>query len=78
MTTVEKLLEKLIEEFKIKVQPSFGDDWFEFKQDVITNITPGIWTHVNVRKDKTDSYPDKRILDMLNRLAEKYSGKFGI
>jgi N-acetyl-anhydromuramyl-L-alanine amidase AmpD len=78
LATVEKLLKKLIVEFKIKVQPSFSDDWFEFKPDVIANVLPGIWTHVNVRKDKTDSYPDKRVLDMLNRLAQEFSGKNGI
>lgn len=73
LATVEKLLRKLIVEFKIKVQPSFGDDWFEFKQDVITNITPGIWTHVNTRQDKSDSYPDKRLLAILNKLGSEFS-----
>lgn len=70
---LELLLEFLIEEYQIPVQKSFDMSWFEFKQELIDKKTPGIWTHTNVRKDKSDSYPDQRLLDMLNRLAKKYN-----
>lgn len=73
LETVEKLLEFLIEEYNIPVQKSFDMSWFEFNEDLISKKTPGIWTHTNVRKDKSDSYPDQRLLDMLNRLAKKYN-----
>jgi hypothetical protein len=63
----------LIEEYSIPVQKSFDMSWFEFNDSLIANKTAGIWTHTNVRKDKSDSYPYQRLLDMLNRLATKYN-----
>jgi len=74
LNTLETLLETLIEEFNINVQPYFDYDWFEYKQDVIDNTTPGIWNHVTVRKSgKWDSYPDHRLLEIMNRLSKKYN-----
>jgi N-acetyl-anhydromuramyl-L-alanine amidase AmpD len=73
LDTVEKLLEFLIEEYSIPVQKSFDMNWFEFNDDLLSKKMPGIWTHTNVRKDKSDSYPDQRLLDMLNRIAKKYN-----
>ena len=69
---LEKLLIYLCKEYNIPVQDSFDNSWFDFKlSDLKNNKTPGIWTHVNVRKDKTDLYPDKRIIKMLNGLSDK-------
>ena len=31
---------------------------------------PGIWTHANVRPDKTDCFPQPELMDMLNGLHE--------
>lgn len=73
MNTLEKLLEYLIESYNIPVQGSFDMSWFEFMPDLIKNRTAGIWTHVNCRKDKCDSYPDYRLLELLNRLSKKYN-----
>lgn len=73
MISLEKLLNFLIKEYNIPVQKKFDKDWFKFNQDVIKNVTPGIWTHTTVRKDKSDSYPDHRLIEMLNRLALKYN-----
>ena len=73
MDSVEKLLEYLVKEYKIPVDQDFNDDWFEYKEDVIKQQTPGIWTHVNVRKDKSDLCPDQRVLDMLNRIKSKFA-----
>lgn len=47
--------------------------WFEYMPELISNKTAGLWTHVNCRKDKFDSYPDHRLLELLNRLAKKYN-----
>jgi N-acetyl-anhydromuramyl-L-alanine amidase AmpD len=71
--TLEVLLEYLIENYKIPVQKSFDMSWFEFMPSLISNKTPGLWTHVNCRKDKLDSYPDYRLLEVLNKIAKKYN-----
>ena len=71
--SLELLVDWIIQEYNIPVQKSFDESWFEFQQDVIDKKTPGIWTHTTVRKDKTDMYPDKRLIDMLNRFSKKYN-----
>lgn len=71
--TLELLLEDLITKYKIPVQKSFDETWFDFNQEVINKKTPGLWTHTTVRKDKSDMYPDKRLIDILNRLAKKHN-----
>jgi len=73
LVNVEKLLRSLIKKYGIKVQSSFDDTWFEFNQNLIDKTLPGIWTHTNVRRDKSDVYPDKRILAMLNRLGKDFN-----
>lgn len=70
---LELLMDWLITKYKIPVQKSFDKSWFEFQKDVIDKNTPGIWTHTTVRKDKSDMYPDQRLIDMLNRFAKKYN-----
>lgn len=71
--TLGQLLEYLIESYSIPVQKSFDMSWFEFMPELISKKTPGLWTHVNCRKDKSDSYPDHRLLELLNKLATKYN-----
>lgn len=73
LASLEKLLCSLVEEYKIPVQKSFNNNWFEYNADVIKNSTPGIWTHTTVRKDKFDSYPDDRLIALLNRISNKYN-----
>lgn len=68
----EMLLEHLIRSFKINVQSNFDYSWFDYDESVIKNKKDGIWSHTTVRKDKFDLYPDHRIIEMLNRLANKY------
>ena len=68
----ELLLGHLIRTYNINVQSSFDYSWFDFDPSVIKNKKDGIWSHTSVRKDKFDLYPDHRIIDMLNRLANKY------
>lgn len=70
---LEQLLEFLITQYDIPVQKSFDVSWFEFNQELIDKKTPGIWTHTNVRKDKSDMYPDQKLIDMLNRLGKKFN-----
>lgn len=73
LTSLEALLDFLIIEYNISVQKYFDIDWFEFNQDLIDKKMAGLWTHTNVRKDKSDMYPDKRLIEMLNRLAKKHN-----
>ena len=73
LESLEKLLEFLIIEYDISVQKKFDMDWFEFSQELIDKKTPGIWTHTSCRIDKSDSYPDHRLLEILNRLAKKHN-----
>lgn len=68
----ELLLEHLIRSFKINVQSNFDYSWFDYDQSVIDKKKDGIWSHTTVRKDKCDLYPDHRVIEMLNRLANKY------
>jgi len=70
--SLEKLILWIVKTYKIPVQDiDFGKDWAEYDSDIVKNRTPGIWSHTSVRKDKQDTYPDKRIFDMLNRIKEK-------
>lgn len=46
---------------------TYTQDWFEINQDAIDG-KPGIWTHANVRPDKTDCFPQPELIDMLNGL----------
>lgn len=73
LDTLEKLLEYLIENYNIPVQKNFDMSWFEYMPDLVSKKTAGLWTHVNCRKDKFDSYPDHRLLELLNRLSKKYN-----
>tara|TARA_R110002074_G_scaffold260769_2_gene433099 strand:+ start:1349 stop:2224 length:876 start_codon:yes stop_codon:yes gene_type:complete len=42
-----------------------GADAFEFNQDVLDGKHKGLWTHSNVRKTKTDMFPQPELMDML-------------
>jgi len=70
IASLEKLLLYLCKEYKIPVQGKFDMSWFDYKlPELKKNKTPGIWTHTNVRTGKTDSYPDHRLIDMLNKIS---------
>jgi N-acetyl-anhydromuramyl-L-alanine amidase AmpD len=73
ISNLERLLEFLIKKYDIKVQEKFDVEWLEYNQELVTKCLPGIWSHSNVRKDKFDVYPDKRLLEMLNRIAKKFN-----
>lgn len=46
---------------------SVGISAFEFNPATLTGH-PGIWTHANIRKDKTDCSPQPNLISMLNSL----------
>lgn len=43
-----------------------GDTMFDYSPLAFTE--PGVWTHVSVRKDKTDMYPSPKLIAMLKTL----------
>ena len=43
----------------------YGADAFEFNQDVLDGKHKGLWTHSNVRKTKSDMFPQPELMDML-------------
>lgn len=45
--------------------------WFDIQEDAFKG-TPGIWTHCNVRTDKTDCFPQPEFIAMLNSLHESF------
>jgi N-acetyl-anhydromuramyl-L-alanine amidase AmpD len=72
LRATETLLSFLIPRYNIQIQESFDLSWFDYDETVIRDMTPGIWSHSTVRKDKYDLYPDERVIAMLNRLAKKH------
>lgn len=76
LESIENLLSWIIKNYKIPIQDiEFNRDWMEYNLDLVKSKTPGIWTHTNVRTDKSDIYPDKRVFDMLNRIRINVNGK---
>ncbi len=49
----------------------YGRGWFERTDEPIEN-RPGIFTHVHVRDDKTDCFPQPEFIDMLNGLYSDF------
>ena len=48
---------------------TYDREWFDINTNAL-NGSPGIWTHVNYRKDKTDCFPQPELIRMLNGLHE--------
>lgn len=71
LENLEKLLIYLVKEYDIPVQDTYGMDWFDYQADVIQQLTPGIWNHTTVRKDKYDMAPQPEFIAMLNGLKGK-------
>tara|TARA_B110000444_G_scaffold239370_1_gene253719 strand:- start:349 stop:1230 length:882 start_codon:yes stop_codon:yes gene_type:complete len=42
-----------------------GVSAFEFNEDAYYGRIKGLWTHTNTRKDKSDMFPQKELIDML-------------
>lgn len=49
---------------------TYDTAWFDFNSRAAYD--PGIWTHTNVRKDKSDCFPQPELIAMLNRLHGDY------
>lgn len=55
----------------IILNPLTPEDCFEFLPDAFSGKIKGVLSHTNVRKDKSDVYPDPRLI---NLLREVYNG----
>lgn len=76
LKSLENLLLWIINEYKIPVQDiEFNKDWSEYNAKLVASGTPGIWTHANVRKDTSDTYPDIKLFNMLNSVKTKVNIK---
>lgn len=49
---------------------TYDEQWFEFNSKAA--YEPGLWTHTNVRRDKSDCFPQPEFIAMLNRLHEDF------
>ena len=71
LDSLEELILNISIIFNIKIDDNVYDkNWFDLKYNSLKGI-PGIWTHSNVRYDKTDCYPDLDLINMLNGLHFK-------
>lgn len=52
-------------------QYTYTENWFDLKYDAFQGV-PGIWTHCNVRFDKTDCFPQPEMIEMLNSLHQSF------
>ncbi len=70
--TCEKLILESAFIYDIPIRNfQYSREWFDLKYDAIFE-EPGIWTHCNLRYDKTDCFPQPELIDMLNGLYSKY------
>jgi N-acetyl-anhydromuramyl-L-alanine amidase AmpD len=59
-------LSKGLSERLLKMSPA---DAFEYSKDATAGKITGVLSHTNVRKDKTDVFPQKNLVDMLKKFA---------
>lgn len=66
VTAVIDLVNQLVSDFKIEVDPSWKNSkFYEFNADIAAKHLPGIWSHTSVRKDKNDIVPYQPFLKKL-------------
>ena len=65
IAALKVLLPYLIDRFKIPIQAD-RKNFFDYQDP--TKLPPGIWSHTTVRKDKTDIFPQKEIVDLVYNL----------
>ncbi len=52
-------------------------NYFDLKFDAL-NGKPGLWTHVNVREEKWDCFPQPELIDMLNSLYDELNSSVSL
>ena len=67
--SLKKLLVYLIDKHDINIEHGIYDrDWFSYDSTYLKPGQEGLRTHVNVRKDKSDCFPQTELINMLNSL----------
>lgn len=61
------LLLELKDKYNLRYQSSFDESFFEYDPSLL-NVQKGIFTHVQVRKDKFDCFPQPELIEVLNSL----------
>lgn len=68
----ERLILTLAKIFDVPIKDlTYDRSWFDVNEGAMDG-EPGIWTHCNVRTDKTDCFPQPEFIAMLNGLYLKY------
>ena len=68
----ERLILTLAKIFDIPLKDvRYDRSWFDLNDSAMAGV-PGLWMHCNVRKDKTDCFPQPEFIEMLNGLHSKY------
>ena len=74
LAALKTLILELARKFDIPLPNHHYDRcYFDLKFDALNGL-PGLWTHVNVREDKTDCFPQPELIDMLNSLHGELHG----
>lgn len=74
LASTKQLLIDLVKLFELKVENRVYDrDWFDLKWDAL-NGGGGLWTHCQVREDKTDCFPQPELIQMLNEFNAEIHG----
>jgi N-acetyl-anhydromuramyl-L-alanine amidase AmpD len=66
LKTLQILLNYLCETYKIP--NSYNSDMWDYSRSAM-NGSPGIWTHVSYRKDKSDCFPQVELVEVLKGLS---------
>ena len=68
INSLKKIILELARKFDIPLPNiKYDECFFDLKYDAL-NGAPGLWTHVNVREDKWDCFPQPELIEMLNTL----------
>ena len=69
--SLKKIILELARKFDIPLPNiKYDECYFDLKYDAL-NGAPGLWTHVNVREDKWDCFPQPELIEMLNTLHDE-------
>jgi len=66
--SLRKLLIYLADKYKINIKKEWTAKYFDIDDKALTDAGTGLFTHVNVRADKSDMSPSPKLIAMLNTL----------
>jgi N-acetyl-anhydromuramyl-L-alanine amidase AmpD len=67
LKSMQILVNYLCETYKISKK--YNADMWEYSR-LAMNGNPGIWSHVSFRKDKSDCFPQKELIDSIKKIAK--------